>query len=111
MTNVEFINMTPHEVVLVNSDSKEVLRRFPASGTLARVNSSTKVVGEIDGIPITTTEFSDVYGLPEQKDGTVYIVSLAVAQRATDRDDLLVPNGSVRDEQGRIIGCTSLAMV
>lgn len=109
MTN--FINMTPHEVVIVNSDSKEVIRKFPASGNLARVNSSTVTVGNIDGIDITRTQFSEVYGLPEPSEGTYFIVSLAVAQRATDRSDLLVPNGSVRDEQGRIIGCTSLARV
>lgn len=104
------VNLTPHEVVIVNG-SKEVIRRFPASGSLARVTTSTEVVGNIDGIDITRTVFSEVYGLPEVAEDTYYIVSLAVAQRATDRSDLLVPNGSVRDEQGRIIGCTSLARV
>ncbi len=107
---MNIINLTPHEVVVVNSD-REVIRRFPASGSLARVTTSTEVVGDIDDIPITKTSFSEVYGLPEAEEGTVYIVSLAVAQRATGRTDLFVPNGSVRDEQGRIIGCTSLARV
>lgn len=109
MANI--INLTPHEVVIVNSDNKEVIRKFPASGNLARVNTSTKIVGNLDGIPITETQFSEVYGLPEAEAGTYYIVSLAVAQREEYRPDLLVPNGSVRDEQGRIIGCTSLARV
>lgn len=108
---MEFINLTPHDVVLVDLNTKEVKRTFKASGELARVTTSTEIVDNIDGIDITVTKFSEVYGLPEPQDGLIYIVSLAVAQRVTGRSDVLVPNGSVRDEQGRIIGCTSLARV
>lgn len=108
---MEFINLTPHDVTLVDLETKEVRRVFKASGNLARVTTSTEVVGNIDGIDITETKFSEVYGLPEPEDGKAYIVSLAVAQRVTGRKDVLVPNGSVRDEQGRIVGCTSLARV
>ena len=108
---MEFVNLTPHDVVIVDFETREIKRTFKASGNLARVTTSTEVVGNIDGIDITETRFSEVYGLPEPQDNKIFIVSLAVAQRAIGRNDVLVPNGSVRDEQGRIIGCTSLARV
>lgn len=108
---MEFINLTPHNISIVDPLTKEIKREFKASGELARVTTSTEVVDNIDGIEITVTRFSEVYGLPEPEDGKIYLVSLAVAQRVTGRKDVLVPNGSVRDNEGRIIGCTSLARV
>ena len=48
--------------------------------------------------------------LPEQQDGTFYIVSALVA-RAAGREDFVIVNDTVRDNDGRIIGCQSFAHV
>ena len=106
---MEFVNLTPHAITFVDEDGS-VLRTIEPSGTLARVSTKTVSIGDIDGIPVTTTEFGEVEGLPEPEGNTVYIVSSLVAQRV-HRWDVFIPNESVRDEHGRIIGCRSLGRI
>jgi len=62
-------------------------------------------------IPVTTTVFGEIENLPEEKPETIYIVSAIVAKCCTNRFDVFVPNGSVRDDNGRIIGCKSLSRI
>ena len=105
---MNIINLTPHSVVIVREGGNITI---PASGTLARVAARTATVGEIDGIPVTSTEFGEVEGLPAPTPGTAYVVSSIVASRVPDREDVFIPNESVRDENGRIIGCRSLGRI
>ena len=63
-------------------------------------------------IKINSTSFGEVDGLPEPQEGTIFIVSALVAQALKGvRNDLVIPDDTVRDEQGRIIGCRALARV
>jgi hypothetical protein len=57
------------------------------------------------------TVLGQVVDLPEPQDDTLYIVSRAVAEAARDRDDLVVPDNVIRDDQGRVIACRALARV
>ncbi|RLF66767.1 MAG: hypothetical protein DRN30_01515 [Thermoplasmata archaeon] len=105
-------NLTPHEVTLVGEDGK-VIATFPSEGLL-RLSQKTERVGTIsvgDGveIPITETTFGGIEALPPREEGTIYIVSALTCQAAPDRDDFYIPNQTVRDENGRIIGCRSLS--
>ena len=106
------INMTPHAVNIVMGDDVVVI---PASGIIPRCKQDTVQIGiaVVDGkeIPITRTVFGAVEDLPPKADGDLLIVSMLVAKACPDRDDLLIPNGIVRDGEGNIIGCTSLATV
>jgi len=106
---IRVINLTPHNINVVGEDG-QVVQTFPASGDLARCQVSREQVGEINGIPVNRTVFGDVTGLPEQQEGVVYVVSALVAQ-AAGRDDVLIPDDTVRDEEGRIIGCRGFARV
>lgn len=107
MNNI--INLTPHTIafILPNGEKMEI----PASGQLARVSVRTETVGEIDGIPVTMSVFGNVEGLPAPKDGVIYVVSSLVAGRVPERSDVFIPNESIRDESGRIIGCRSLGRI
>lgn len=107
---MEIVNLTPHDINFVNAAGEAVLT-VPSSGTLARVSSRTIVTGSVAGIPVTETEFGSVEGLPEPQDGIIYIVSALVAQRCKHRNDVFIPNESVRDEKGRIVGCRSLGRI
>ena len=107
---MQFVNLTPHVVTIVAGDGT-VLRTIEPSGTLARVSAHTVTIGDVDGIPVTTTEFGEVEGLPEPSEGTSFIVSSIVAQRVSGRTDVYIPNESVRDERGRIVGCRSLGRI
>jgi len=107
MTNI--INLTPHAITFVLEGG--IRKVIQPSGELARLTTKTVTIGEVNGIPVTTTEYGDVTGLPEPTDGTVYIVSSLVAGRVPDRKDVFIPNESVRDAEGRIVGCKSLGRV
>ena len=104
------VNLTPHAITFVNNEGNAIMTVQP-SGTVARVKTGTIMTGEFCGIPVTATEYGDIENLPEREEGTIYIVSSLVAQRCPEREDVFIPNESVRDEQGRIIGCKSLGKV
>ena len=133
----KLINLTPHAINIVKLlDNGEFIKIFdiPVSGQLARCKASTVQVGgvwincnnptvesycgyfdyysvEDFNVPITSTEYGEVEGLPDPQPDTMYIVSSLVAQRVKERDDVLVPGETVRDSEGRIVGCKSLARV
>ncbi len=114
---MKVVNLTPHSINLVTDDGDELLTIEP-SGTVARVSQDTKPLATFDfdgvDVPITHNTYGDIEGLPAPSYDTQYVVSNMVAQavsRRGHRNDILVPNESVRDESGRIIGCKSLARV
>jgi hypothetical protein len=120
LENVNFVNLTPHEVVVFAADGSVL--KIPPSGQVARVAARETQVGTINGIiPVFRTEYGEVEGLPEPKENTIYIVSLLVLQalraRGIQRNDVVAPNsgpgpnGAVRDEQGRIIGVRSFIVL
>lgn len=120
MCNVNFVNglklngaviynLTPHSINLLKEDLSP-LYTINSEEESARCSQTTIPYSNIGGIPITSTSFGKVEGLPqEEKEGVYYIVSRLVMQACPNRRDLLVPNELQRDEQGRIIGCKSLA--
>ena len=50
------INMTPHDVTIVDANGAKV-RVLPRSGLTIRCQSKTEVIGDIDGIPMTRTAY------------------------------------------------------
>lgn len=123
---MKLINLTPHAINFVTEDGDPVLTVNP-SGQIARVTAKTVNVGEVETcvphkatdtsgnwrrfIPVTATSYGEVEGLPDPEEGTVYIVSSLVASRVPCRADVFIPNESVRDGAGRIVGCKSLGHV
>lgn len=105
-----FINLTPHEIVILAEDNT-VLKAIAPSGTIARCSTCREEVGKIDGIPVNRTSFGVVSGLPGPEPGTYYIVSALTAQAVPQRNDVLVTDDAVRDQEGRIIGCRALAHI
>jgi len=101
-------NFTPHAIHICDGDGA-VQRTIEPSG-LVRLKATTVVAGQIDGIPVTATEFGQSEGLPEFQAGTYYIVSQLVKSALAFRTDLLVPAEVVRDSQGMIVGCKSLGI-
>lgn len=106
MTNI--VNLTPHPVNIVTPNG---VIDIPVGGEVARCSQTSKVIGEVNGIPITSQRYGEVYGLPAPVEGTVYIVSHLVAAAATGRADLFIPGPVVRDEEGRIIDCDGLSVL
>lgn len=105
---VEIINATPHAINVVN-EKMEVVASFEPTISV-RVASTTQVVGTLNSIPLDTTVFGEVEGLPKYQDGIYYIVSRLVKSALPDRKDLLCPGQQVRNETGQVIGCKSLSL-
>lgn len=105
-------NYTPHPVTLRLFDGSDII--ISSSGS-ARVDTAPSVLETIAGIPVPVVapiRFGAVYGLPEPEEGTIYIVSLLVAQRV-QRPDVFSPatgpnDEAIRDENGRIVAVTRL---
>ena len=106
----KFVNLTPHAISFVD-ESGNVLITVEPSGSLARVKVTKETIGSVDGIPVKESVFGEVEGLPAPEKDTIYVVSSLVAQRCAGRDDIFIPDDSVRDESGRIIGCKALGRV
>ena len=98
---MKFVNLTAHSITEVTSG-----KTFPPSGRVTRVKSSTTKVDEHFDCPIYTSTFGEIDGLPEPKEGTMYIVSsLALNAVPTDRTDVVAPGNLQRDENKLPIGC------
>jgi len=110
--NVKVINCTPHDVTIITTKGNIT---FPRSGIIPRLTEQQKKINSINsnGIKIDIMEksFLEPEGLPEPQEGTIYIVSALVAGAVKHRDDLVIPNDTIRDDQGRIIGCKNLARI
>lgn len=101
---MKIVNRTGHNVVIIDDggDLKDV--HYPA-GDPIRIDT---VIDFDDGEPIVDVRYGTA-NLPPEEDGTVYIVSLAVALSEIEREDLVVPYEQVRDNDGNVIGCRRLA--
>jgi len=100
-------NLTPHPVELLDAHGNRVAKLGGASSP-PRVQEVLKGTEEIvinGKIPVDVRLVSNtgVFGLPEPKSQTFYIVSRLVAEYA-QRPDLLVPDDYVHDETGEVIG-------
>lgn len=103
-----FVNCTPHPIRLLGSDNQVVLS-LPRGEVIPRLSQSTRQVDVVNRVPITETQFGETQDLPDPQEGTLLIVSRLVLTANPDRNDLVVPNELVRDTEGNIIGCQSLA--
>lgn len=110
---VEIINLTPHTVNLIRQNKKVLT--IPGEGNPPRVEEKIEakehltVNGDYD-IPIYTANNEYVAKLPKKEKGVYYIVSRIIAEYS-DRDDLLVPHGLIRDTKGNVVGCSSFKKV
>jgi hypothetical protein len=109
----EYVNLTKHDVVIYPNGPATITIR--PSGTVARIRESVlsrSSNGDVDFVSVDISE-TKISGLPEPKDGVVYIVSMPTAMtlRRTRNRDIVYPYDPVLDERGRIIGCRSLAHV
>ncbi len=98
--NITFMNLTPHEINLVEGDKTTT---FQPSGVVARLDVS------VDGTGIIRERsFGKLMGLPAPQEGVVYIVSSLAMQVALKegRCDVVTSVGDIRDNKGRIIGTT-----
>jgi hypothetical protein len=119
------INLTPHDINIVDGNNNPLLS-LPPSGELARVNMETSTVTAIcplcmqehvlecgcmvPRIPVVRSTPGPVKGLPDPVDGTILLFSRLVKSVVPERNDVMVPDDMVRDDQGRVMGCRRLSL-
>jgi hypothetical protein len=104
---MQIINLTPHPITIQPSGAPAVT--IPVSGRIARLDSAQEIDAGVAGVPVVTTRFGRVIGLPEPEEGKVYIVSSIVAQHVR-RPDVLAPDTgptAIRQD-GQIVAVTRL---
>ena len=116
-------NLTPHVINLRGDFGKELI--VEPSGIIARceeriepceaivlrhaINYERNERGnEFLNVPMIKKSLGEIKDLPEPIEGTIYITSLPVAQKA-QRKDVFAIGESIRNEKGEVIGCKSLA--
>ena len=99
LRNINIVNCTPHPIRWIGILGEDVT--FEPSGNIARVGVEEEDVGS--RYLLVRHNYTEVEGIPEPQENTLYIVS-AMVLSASDRTDLIAPNTSkaFRDEQGRI---------
>ena len=102
---MNFENWTPHDVILVDINHN-VIRTFPASGNVCRMDLERKLKCRLDNIDCYASLSHGMTNIPRAVRGTYFIVSTFV-RVASGRGDFISPAGFIRDEEGKIIGCTS----
>ena len=109
----EIVNLTPHPVKIILAN--DITLEFPPSEQPARANEKRIKNDEVEYnqfcIPVNEVQLGDVKNLPEPNPDTIYIVSRIVADACPDRNDLYIPDETVRDNEGNIKGCRALAQV
>lgn len=106
----KLINLTPHKISFYDDNDNHIMTLLPC-GVWARLVPKVKFVKRIYGIPVVKITYSEVTGLPEPQENTIYIVSQIVAQ-SLRRPDVMAPDTSpdsvLRNEDGEIIGVKRL---
>lgn len=105
-------NLTPHVVTVISGDQKANIQpeETPARVDIVEnVEISTVAVGGIEVPIVATGTGAEIAGLPDEEDGVTLIVSSLVYKAAGGREDLVIPHQTVRDNDGRPIGCRSFA--
>lgn len=111
--NAHLVNLTPHDITIQMADSRRSFTIAP-SGVVARCKTEYDTVAQVvaggDSFNIRERYFNEPQDLPDPQEGTLYIVSRIVAEAmAGVRNDLLMVDGTIRDPNGRIIGCEAFA--
>lgn len=121
-----YVNTTPHAINIlagsgINQGQEDIT--IPSSNVSIRVKSESEVecltIVEHLMVEIRKRKFTSVtyledgveMPLPKQQEGVLYIVSRITAEALPDRSDLLMVDGTVRDDDGRIIGCTGFSQL
>ena len=105
---MKILNLTPH-VMNIYNEKKEEIATIPPNGDPVRITAIREKVGEVLGIPLFKTRYSDPVGLPDYDPDTMIIVSGMVRTACQDREDLWQPGELLRNAEGKPIGSVGLS--
>ena len=113
---MRIINCTPHTVNVIIDDNNKIDYESDKDHQIRVVCKSVEVA-KYNNIPIRCNWYGDVENMPKEEElkDTLFIVSRiayeAIKLKYEDNivEHFMVPDGAVRDPEGKIIGCTGFA--
>ncbi len=115
----KIVNLTPHDITIVSGEGKNTILK---SMGIVRVNESSEVIGEIEGIKVIKKTLSNVQKEAVEKirnilkDPEAAVIVSSLTARALkeelSKEELkrtLIIGNTVRDASGRVIGANALA--
>ena len=98
-------NLTPHAINVLSNATGEVVT-FQPSGDLARVATSTVLVGQIDGFAIYCTQYGEVEGVPAAGTEKFLVSAMVLAQLGEEYSGWAfaprTDGSAVRNDKGHI---------
>ncbi len=121
-----FRNYTPHAINLYDIEGETLLKQIPKTGMIIRASRNSVVDRKvmIDGnefevrkvrfgepVLVNTLDNNAEVPLPPVQEGVVMIVSAiaGAALKEAGRTDFLLTDGSIRNDDGNIIGVTGFS--
>lgn len=112
---MNLVNLTPHSITIKMSNGE--MLTIPPTGIPARCRVESTYAYEVlpANAPETTivcsrAKYGAVYGLPDEAEDTIFIVSMVVREACPQRADLASPGVLIRDTDGNIVGCDGLTV-
>ncbi len=110
---MKIINLTSQDFSFVDEEKKTVILTFTKRSDFLEIQTRAreKEVGFIWDIIRIKQRLVDyeIINLPEQEEGTLFIVPEHIAQKCPERDDFYCPDGPVVDKEGKHLGFSGLA--
>jgi len=104
----KFVNLIGHDITISGHGT------LPKCNNPCRVDTRQLVIEKLSGIPIVKTEFNGLMNLPEQEEGTYFIVSRIIMDYIPiGREDVFcVDTGptAIRDQSGQVVAVTQLSI-
>lgn len=121
-----FRNYTPHAINLYDVEGKTLLKQIPKTGMIIRASRNSVVDRKvtIDGnefevrkvrfgepVLVNTLDNNTEVPLPPVQEGVVMVVSAiaGAALKEAGRTDFLLVDGTVRNDDGQIVGVTGFS--
>ena len=104
------MNLTPHAIT-VETDNGRIT--FEPAGIIARVDTHTKLVGTVDGIPVVERSYGEVENVPKLPCDP-FLVSSMVLDRLPKEYSGVAPDtglGAIRDDKGHIVATSRLITI
>ena len=106
------LNLTPHAIV-VETDNGRIT--FEPSGTVARVDTRTELVGTVDDIPVVERSYGEVENVPELPCDPFLVSSLVLDRLPKEYSGVaFAPDtglGAIRNDKGHIVAVSRLITI
>lgn len=101
------INLTRTTINILDADGG-IVASYPPSGQLAEVATDVVKIKPLEnGVPLFASTLGRTSGIPDPKEGTIYIVPTMVLSANRHRIDLFAPYKQ-KFEGGKPVGCEGL---